>query len=114
MVFHFSHALQQEYQHSREVLMQPEVYLNLYGSLPIIIGRKPNRMMKIPLDEPTSLSDVLSDLGIPIEKVQLVMLNHKAVRLDVTIRPGDRLALFPKEYPFFVDWYDFRNKPKPK
>lgn len=94
--------------------MHSNIYFNLYGSLSKIIGRKPNRMMKIPLDGPTLLSDVLSSLGIPIEKVQLVMLNHKPVRLNVTIRPGDRLALFPREYPFFVDWYDFRNKPKSK
>ncbi len=69
--------------------------------------------MNIPFDEPLSLSDLLSDLGIPIEKVQLVMLNNKAVHLDVTIRPGDRLALFPEGYPFFVDWHDYRNTPKP-
>jgi len=89
--------------------MQQEIYVYLYGSLPKIIGWKPNRMMKTPLDGPTPLAGVLSGLGIPIEKIQLVMLNHKAVRLDVMIRPGDRLALFPKEYPFFVDWHDFRN-----
>ena len=109
MGFPFSQALQQGYQHFREVLMQQEIYVYLYGSLSKIIDRKPNRMMKIPLDGQAPLPSVLSGIGIPIEKVQLVMLNHKGVRLDVMIRPGDRVALFPREYPFFVDWHDFRN-----
>lgn len=92
--------------------MQPEVYVNPYGALSKMIGLNPGQIMKISLDEPTPLSGVLSDLGIPIEKVQLVMLNHKAVHLDVTIRPGDRIGLFPREYPFFADWNDFRNQSK--
>ena len=41
--------------------MQPEAYLNFYGSLPKIIGRKPNRIIKIPLDESAPLSDKIME-----------------------------------------------------
>jgi hypothetical protein len=40
--------------------------------------------------------------------VQLAMVNHKAVPKNSTIHPGDRLALFPKEYIVFADWHDLK------
>jgi len=46
--------------------------------------------------------------------VQLVMVNHKAVHTNSTINPGDRIALFPREYPVFADWKDFRSVSKAK
>jgi molybdopterin converting factor small subunit len=55
------------------------------------------------------LVDILKKLKIPFDLVQLVMVNHKAVQMDSTINPGDRIALFPKEYPVFADWKDFRS-----
>jgi len=78
------------------------------------MGQKPGKAIPFPLNRSTPLVDVLSAARIPADAVQLVMKNHKASVLDVTIEPGDRLALFPKEYPFFVDWYEFRNRPKPE
>ena len=36
------------------------------------------------------------------------MVNNKAVKVDALINPGDRIAFFPKEYPLFADWKDFR------
>jgi hypothetical protein len=77
------------------------------------MGRKQNQPIEIFLESPAPLSRVLSDNQISVEKIQLMMRNHRPVLLDETIQPGDRLALFPKEYPFFVDWYDYRNKSKP-
>jgi hypothetical protein len=35
-------------------------------------------------------------------------LNNRAVPKNSTIHPGDRLSLFPREYPIFVDWKDHR------
>lgn len=92
--------------------MHLPVSVYLYGSLPNIVGQESGKFFELSLNGPTPLVDALSMGQIPVEAVQLAMLNHKPVQLNATIRPGDRLALFPKEYPFFVDWYDFRNKPK--
>ncbi|RTZ94753.1 MAG: hypothetical protein DSY90_15320 [Deltaproteobacteria bacterium] len=92
--------------------MSTEVNIHLYGSLPFLVGRKQNQPINISLDGPVPISDVLSDHQIPTEEIQLIMRNHRPVHPDDTIRPGDRLALFPKEYPFFVDWYDYRATSK--
>ena len=61
-----------------------------------------------PLSEATTLATVMGQLAIPIDAIQLVMLNHRAVSKSAIIRPGDRLALFPMEYPIFIDWKDYR------
>jgi len=36
------------------------------------------------------------------------MVNHSAVPKNSIIHPGDRLALFPKEYVVFADWHDLK------
>mgnify|MGYP001811647548 CR=1 FL=1 len=61
-----------------------------------------------PLSEATTLAAVIDRLEIPRGSIQLVMLNHRAVSRETLIKPGDRLALFPKEYPIFIDWNDYR------
>jgi hypothetical protein len=38
----------------------------------------------------------------------MALVNHRAVPKTTLIRPGDRLSLFPREYPIFADWKDFR------
>ena len=61
-----------------------------------------------PLSEATTLTAVIDLLDIPIGSIQLAMLNHRAVSDQAVVRPGDRLALFPREYPIFIDWNDYR------
>jgi molybdopterin converting factor small subunit len=63
---------------------------------------------RFPLSEATPLAAVIDLLEIPRGSIQLVMLNHRAVSKETVIKPGDRLALFPKEYPIFMDWNDYR------
>ena len=60
------------------------------------------------LRSPAPLPKILATLGIPAEKVQVAMVNHQAVSKKTMIRPTDRVALFPLEYPFFCDWKDLR------
>ena len=54
------------------------------------------------------LKDLFDCLGIFSDRVQLAMVNYRAVSLDYVIHPGDRIALFPKEYAIFSDWKNFR------
>jgi hypothetical protein len=75
-----------------------------------LVGIKHGKKLSLALEGPTPLIDVLSVQAIPLDAVQLVMLNHQATGLDVVVKPGDRLALFPQEYSFFVDWNHFRNR----
>jgi molybdopterin converting factor small subunit len=61
------------------------------------------------LESPASLKEFLDSLEIASDRVQLAMVNHRAVSLDHVIHPGDRIALFPKEYTIFADWKNFRT-----
>lgn len=88
--------------------MDGTIQVNLFGSL----GKERVQYSELPspltLDTPTPLADVLERLEIPVNRVQLVMVNHRAVKGNATIHPGDRVALFPREYPIFVDWNSYR------
>lgn len=54
------------------------------------------------------VADLLKRLPVAADRVQLVMVNHKAVPFNYLVFPGDRVALFPREYMIFADWKDFK------
>ena len=85
------------------------IQVHWFGSLHAALAGREKSPVSLSLSEPTPLTDVLERLGIPKGLVQLVMVNHRAVPGDTVIHPRDRIALFPREYPFFVDWKDFRR-----
>ncbi len=88
--------------------MKPAVQLIIFGSLRKEMGALNDDPILIDLNGPTPLLEVLRRRHIPVDMVQLAMVNHRAVFKESTINPGDRLALFPKEYVVFADWNDFR------
>ena len=88
--------------------MLPSTQLCLFGSLRKRLENKKVPSIQLDLNTPTPLTEVLEALEIPSDAVQLSMVNYRAVPRDTTIYPGDRLSLFPKEYPVFVDWNDLR------
>jgi len=94
--------------------MKSDIQIHLYGSLRKI-GKKHDKFtIRTGLESKSPLVDILNQVQIPPDLVQLVMVNHKAVYMDSTICPGDRIALFPKEYPVFADWKDYRSISKEK
>ncbi len=88
--------------------MVDSVHIHLFGSLRQFL---PSRVNPICVDcsEPIFLEEVIRRLGIKSSSVQLAMANHRAIGFRELVRPGDRVALFPKEYAVFVDWKDFRT-----
>ncbi len=80
----------------------------MFGSLRKRLGDRDDHPIQLHLETPTALYKVLETLEIPVDEVQLLMVNHRAVPKDSAIHPGDRVALFPREYPVFVDWKDLR------
>ncbi|KPK28899.1 MAG: hypothetical protein AMK69_08155 [Nitrospira bacterium SG8_3] len=80
----------------------------LFGSLRKILGDLDDLPLQMDLNAPTALPRLLKNLKIPLNRVQVAMVNYRAVSKDTTIHPGDRISLFPKEYPVFADWKDFR------
>jgi hypothetical protein len=67
-----------------------------------------DQAIELDLQVPTGIPDLLDLLKIPATDVSLAMVNHRSVRKDSVIHPGDRLSLFPREYPIFADWLDHR------
>ena len=88
--------------------MGTQVQIHLFGSLKKMLGDLYDFPIQLDLKSPISLADILISLKIPPDIVQLAMLNNRSVHKNSTIHPGDRLSLFPKEYPIFVDWKDHR------
>ena len=88
--------------------MSSKVQVHLFGSLRKELRNHSSHPIELDLTSPTPLGDVLANLKIPVDLVQLAMVNYKAVPKDTLIQPSDRLSLFPHEYPFFHDWKDMR------
>jgi len=86
----------------------PKTHVYLFGSLLNGLSDHCDHPIQVNLKAPSPLSEVLNLLPIQSEGVQVAMVNHRAVSRDHMIYPGDRIALFPKEYPFFPDWKDYR------
>jgi hypothetical protein len=87
--------------------MEPFLNVFLFGSL-LKKEHRSEAPLKKRLPKPMPLIEVLRLLGIKPEEVSLAMVNHKSVPADWPVRPGDRLSLFPREYPIFADWLDHR------
>lgn len=86
--------------------MSQTIKIIRYGSLRT--GSNAPADTLVPLAEATSLATLIEQLDVERDSIQLAMLNHRAVSGEAIVCPGDRLALFPKEYPIFVDWNDYR------
>ena len=53
-----------------------------------------------PLDTEASGADLLAKLEIPLEGVEVIFINRKAIATDcAVIHPGDRVALVPPGVP---------------
>ena len=89
-------------------IVNPKTHVYLFGSLLNGLADLCEHPIQVDIEAPSPLSDVLNLLPIQPNKVQVAMVNHRAVSRDYMIYPGDRISLFPKEYPFFADWKDFR------
>jgi hypothetical protein len=88
--------------------MKTAAQLILFGSLRKKTEKLSDDPVLLNLKGPTPLLEVLRRQRIPVDMLQLAMVNHRAVSKDSTINPGDRLALFSKEFVVFADWKDLR------
>lgn len=88
--------------------MNPMTNVFLFGSLSRFSRGKRGEALELDLQTPIGIPDVLDLLKIPAQDVSLAMVNHRSVPKDCVVHPGDRLSLFPREYPIFADWFDHR------
>lgn len=85
------------------------IRIKLYGSLEKSAGTLLDAEENLDLPGPAAVREVIRRLDLSDRQVQMAMVNHRAVSWDAAVSPGDRLALFPREYPLFADWKDFRS-----
>ena len=88
--------------------MKPQTEVHLFGSLRKSMEDIHDIPVRLDMDASTSINNILKNLKIDPNRVQLAMVNYKAVSKASSIHPGDRLSLFPREYPIFADWKDLR------
>lgn len=56
--------------------------------------------VEMSVDEPgVSARDLAGELGLPLDSIEGVFLNHRGHGLDVTVRGGDRVAFVPRGTP---------------
>jgi sulfur carrier protein ThiS len=65
-------------------------------------GKSDSKYGLFPLEtsEKATVRQVLRELGIPPEKVRMILLNGKGVDSETILSGGDRIALFPPEMAF--------------
>ncbi len=84
--------------------------IHVFGSLRKSLEDRNNNPLRIDLQSSTPIIEILKNAKIRPQEVQLTMVNYRATSKDAAVQPGDRLSLFPKEYPIFADWKDLRFK----
>jgi rubredoxin/putative ubiquitin-RnfH superfamily antitoxin RatB of RatAB toxin-antitoxin module len=60
--------------------------------------------IEITLKNGATVQEAIQALGIPKERVKLIFVNHTGTFSDQPLKDGDRVSLFPAEYPVFADW----------
>jgi sulfur carrier protein ThiS len=59
-----------------------------------------NGLFSVETSEKATVREVIRELGIPPEKVRMILLNGRGVDSESILSNGDRLALFPPEMAF--------------
>jgi molybdopterin converting factor small subunit len=78
-----------------------QVTVKLHASLRPY-GRSDSDDGLFPLEttEKATVCEVIRELGIPPEKVRMILLNGRGVDSNSSLSNGDRIALFPPEMAF--------------
>ena len=79
-------------------------YVKLMGSLLPYGSPEQPGLTEIILKNGATVQEAIQALGIPKESVKLIFVNHTVAFLDQPLKEGDRVSLFPAEYPVFADW----------
>ena len=80
------------------------VYVKLMGSLLPYGSPEQPGLIEISLKNGSTVREAIQALGIPKERVKLILVNHTGALLNQPLKNGDRVSLFPAEYPVFADW----------
>jgi len=80
------------------------VHVKLMGSL--LTDGSPDQpgLIEITLKNGATVQEAIQALELAKERVKLIFVNHTGAFLDQPLKEGDRVSLFPSEYPVFTDW----------
>jgi rubredoxin/molybdopterin converting factor small subunit len=80
------------------------IYVKLTGSLRPFAPQSQPELIQTSLKDGATVWEAIQSLGIPKERVKLILVNHAGALSDQPLKNGDRVSLFPTEYPVFADW----------
>lgn len=72
-----------------------QINVNLYGGLEKYSKEEKRKNNLIEVSKGSLTRDVIKLLGIPEEKVQIILLNGLHVNVDYELSENDQLSLFP-------------------
>ena len=78
--------------------------MKLMGSLLSYGSPRQPEPIEILIKNGSTVLEAIQALGIPTERVKLILVNHKGALLNQPLKDEDKVSLFPAEYPVFVDW----------
>ena len=72
-----------------------EVQVKLYGTLGnLVAGYDHQAGLAVEVDEGATVTDLITQLGIPLKKVGMVSLDGRMARKASMLRPGVRVKVF--------------------
>ena len=71
----------------------------LGGPLRNEAGEK-RQQFEVELRPGSQVADLLPRLGLPVDRIKMIMVNGRGATLDTAVSEGDRVALFPPELAF--------------
>ena len=80
------------------------VHVKLMGSLLTYSSSEQLGLIEITLKNGATVQEAIQALEIPKERVKLIFVNYTGAFFDQPLKEGDRVSLFPAEYPVFADW----------
>ena len=73
--------------------MSSKITIHLFGSLKKTTDSKIESPIIYNLRDSIPLNEIIKDLKIVKDRLQLVMINHRAAYMDSMVRPGYRIGL---------------------
>ena len=91
--------------------MEQQVHVRMFGSL-----RAERAQSGLPVETRVDVPadgfparDIAADLGLPLDRIEGVFINHRIQRLSEVVHPGDTIAFVPHGTPgphrFFLGLY---------
>ena len=73
-----------------------EIEVRLFGELRTYIeGLEIGESHTLRCEEGSTVKDILSQLGIPVDDAKIILVNGRAKKVDDSLHQSDRLTLFP-------------------